>query len=71
MALKEKQPHASVDGAIAEMVVSGTLACSDRENCDLKVDRRAPMTFGNMRELGVHHLIAFCLSEACRHKGAG
>jgi hypothetical protein len=30
-----------------------------------------PMTLGNMRELGVHHLIAFCLSEACRHKGAG
>ena len=25
------------------------------------------MTLGNMRELGVHHLIAFCLNDACRH----
>ena len=24
--------------------------------------------FGNMRELGVHHLIAFCLNDACRHQ---
>jgi hypothetical protein len=23
-----------------------------------------PMTLRNMRELGVHHLIAFCLNEA-------
>jgi hypothetical protein len=22
-----------------------------------------PMTLGNMRELGVHHLIGFCLNE--------
>jgi hypothetical protein len=27
------------------------------------------MTLGNMRHLGVHHLIATCLSEACRHQG--
>ena len=27
---------------------------------------RAPMTLGNMRELGVHHLIASCLEDACR-----
>ena len=25
-----------------------------------------PMTLGNMRELGVDHLMAFCLSDACR-----
>ena len=24
------------------------------------------MTLGNMRELGVHHLIGFCLNDACR-----
>ena len=27
-----------------------------------------PMTLGNMRELGVHHLIAFCHNNACRHQ---
>src|SRR6478672_5554163 len=27
-----------------------------------------PMTLGNMRELGVHHLIAFCHNDACRHQ---
>ena len=27
-----------------------------------------PMTLGNMRELGVHHLIAYCLNDACRHQ---
>jgi hypothetical protein len=26
------------------------------------------MTLGNMRELGVHHLIAFCHNDACRHQ---
>jgi hypothetical protein len=26
-----------------------------------------PMTLGNMRELRVHHLIAFCNNDACRH----
>jgi hypothetical protein len=26
------------------------------------------MTLGNMREQGVHHLIAFCLNDACRHQ---
>ncbi len=26
-----------------------------------------PMTFGNLREQGVRHLIAFCLN-ACRHQ---
>ena len=25
------------------------------------------MTLGNMRELGVHRLIASCLNDACRH----
>jgi hypothetical protein len=25
------------------------------------------MTLGNMREQGVHHLIAYCLNDACRH----
>ena len=25
------------------------------------------MTLGNMRELGVQHLIAYCLNDACRH----
>jgi hypothetical protein len=28
-----------------------------------------PMTLGNMRRLGVHHLIATCLNDACRHQG--
>jgi hypothetical protein len=28
-----------------------------------------PMTLGNMRELGVQNLIAFCLNDACRHSG--
>jgi hypothetical protein len=27
----------------------------------------SPMTLGNMRELGVHHFIAYCLNNACRH----
>jgi hypothetical protein len=26
------------------------------------------MTLGNMRELGVQKLIAFCLNDACRHQ---
>ena len=26
-----------------------------------------PMTLANMYEQGVHHLIAFCLNDACRH----
>jgi hypothetical protein len=26
------------------------------------------MTLGNMRELGVHHLIAHCLNDVCRHQ---
>jgi hypothetical protein len=26
-----------------------------------------PMTLGNMRELGVRNLIAFCRNDACRH----
>jgi hypothetical protein len=26
------------------------------------------MTLGNMRGRGVHHLIAFCLNDACRHQ---
>jgi hypothetical protein len=25
------------------------------------------MDLGNMRRLGVHHLVAFCLNDACRH----
>jgi hypothetical protein len=29
----------------------------------------APMTLGNMRHLGVQHLIASCLNDACRHQG--
>jgi hypothetical protein len=27
------------------------------------------MTLGNMRRQGVHHLIAYCLHDACRHQG--
>jgi hypothetical protein len=26
------------------------------------------MTLGNMRRHGVHHLIAFCLNDTCRHQ---
>jgi len=29
----------------------------------------SPMTLGNMRQLGVHHLLTTCLSDACRHQG--
>jgi hypothetical protein len=28
-----------------------------------------PMTLGNMRQLGVQHLVATCLNDACRHQG--
>ena len=28
-----------------------------------------PMTLGNMRALGVQHLVAHCLNDACRHQG--
>jgi hypothetical protein len=31
-------------------------------------DSGPPMTLGNMRELGVQHLIASCLNDACRHQ---
>src|SRR5262245_34988762 len=34
-----------------------------------KRSARPPMTLGNMRHLGVQHLIATCLSDACRHQG--
>ena len=27
----------------------------------------APMTLGNMRDLGVRNLLASCLNDACRH----
>ena len=27
-----------------------------------------PMDLANMRAQGVHHLIAFCLNDACRHQ---
>jgi hypothetical protein len=27
------------------------------------------MTLGNMRELGVRNLVAYCLRDACRHVG--
>jgi hypothetical protein len=27
------------------------------------------MDLGNMRRLGVHHLVAVCLTDACRHQG--
>jgi hypothetical protein len=29
----------------------------------------APMTLGNMRQLGVKRLLASCLNDACRHQG--
>ena len=28
----------------------------------------SPMTLGNMRRQGVHHLVAYCLNDACRHR---
>ena len=28
-----------------------------------------PMTLGNMRQLGVQHLVATRLNDACRHQG--
>jgi hypothetical protein len=27
-----------------------------------------PLTLGNMRLQGVHHLIAYCLNDSCRHQ---
>ena len=27
------------------------------------------MTLGNMRRLGVQHLVAYCLRDGCRHAG--
>jgi len=27
------------------------------------------MTLGNMRQLGVQRLVAYCLNDACRHQG--
>jgi hypothetical protein len=27
------------------------------------------MTLGNMRELGIRNLVAYCLRDACRHAG--
>ena len=27
------------------------------------------MTLGNMRHLGVQHVVATCLNDACRHQG--
>jgi hypothetical protein len=27
------------------------------------------MTLGNMRQLSVQNLVAFCLNDACRHQG--
>ena len=33
-----------------------------------KRPRGPPMTLGNMREQGVHHLICYCLNDACRHQ---
>lgn len=29
-----------------------------------------PMTLGNIRELGVRNLIAYCHNDACRHQAA-
>jgi len=29
-----------------------------------------PMTLGNMRQLGVQRLVAFCLNDACQHQGS-
>jgi hypothetical protein len=34
----------------------------------LKHPLNPPMTLGNMRQQGVHHLIALCHSDACRHQ---
>ncbi len=28
----------------------------------------SPTTLANMRDQGVHHLIAYCLHDACRHQ---
>ena len=37
-----------------------------RQNFDLAAEP-TPMTLGNMRELGVQNLVAYCLNDACRH----
>ncbi len=44
------------------------LATATMSSNDPKHPPGPPMTLGNMRELGVHHLIASCLDDACRHQ---
>ena len=34
------------------------------------VEPGPPMTLGNMRRQGVHHLIAYCPNDTCRHHTA-
>jgi hypothetical protein len=52
----------------------GTNACNYGRRCGtLKANGRnvphgPPMTLGNMRELGVNHLIGYCHNDACRHQ---
>jgi hypothetical protein len=40
-----------------------------RDNGHKKLLLGPPMTLGNMRHLGVQHLVATCLNDACRHQG--
>jgi hypothetical protein len=39
----------------------------------MMAERKQPagpaMTLGNMRDLGVQRLVAYCLNDACRHEG--
>jgi hypothetical protein len=35
----------------------------------VKQPQGPPMTLGNMRHLGVHRLVAYCLNPSCRHEG--
>jgi hypothetical protein len=45
----------------------GSFAIAMRHEQVLAITYQPPMTLGNMRELGVHKLVASCLNDACRH----
>ena len=44
------------------------MAVTARQGVKPKQPPGEPMTLGNMRHLRVHHLVATCLNDACRHQ---
>ena len=41
---------------------------TNRMTVVLKHPPSPPMDLASMREQGVHHLVAYCLNDACRHQ---